>query len=78
MFGEIFSLADIFTKKELQALDFCDFSPENIVKKFLEHPAVKDARYKKEEGKFYITFTDNEVMDFKIIPAPENAKEVRA
>jgi hypothetical protein len=74
MSGEIFSLADIFTKEELQTLDFCDFSPENIVEKFLKHPAVKDARYEKGEGKFYITFTDKEVLDFKIFLAPEQVR----
>ncbi len=66
MTKEVFSLADILTLEEMRELSEADFSPENIIRKFEKDSMVKKVEYKGEEDRFYITFTDGEIVDLKI------------
>ena len=67
MAREIVPLADILSKEEMRALAFCDLSPEVVIKKFVEHPEIEKMEYNKEEERFYVTFADGEVANFKFL-----------
>lgn len=67
MSKEVISLADILTLQEMRALSEIDLSPENIIRNFQEDPRVKMVEYKADESRFYITFMDGEMADFRIL-----------